>query len=194
MAVTEAWKTSLWKRRQQSEKKKKKKMKEWEFQLLLGKGWKPLPHSLLGNPQLSWEPHDPVFRRNVLSAGGRALSFKRGWGETHCPAYRHLNWSVFTLTFSTAATDTSQTWDCVKCEIAHVNISTVRRAYAGTPHLFIYFSFYCPAWQQVTRLTPPHQYVVFLSTRVASSSNWSAKPLMSRKLSCNKAIVQRDMH
>lgn len=123
-------------------KKINQKMKEWEFQLLLGKGWNPRPHSLLGNPQLSWEPHDPVFRRNVLSAGGRALSFKRGWGETHCPAYRHLNWSVFTLTFSTAATDTSQTWDCVKCEIAHVNISTVRRAYAGTPHLFIYFSFY----------------------------------------------------
>lgn len=55
--------------------------KEWEFQLLSGKGRNSWPHGLLGNPQLSWEPHDLVFRRNVLSAGSRALSFKRGWGK-----------------------------------------------------------------------------------------------------------------
>lgn len=57
------------------------KRKEWEFQLISGKGWNSWPHGLLGNPQLSWEPHDLVFRRNVLSAGSRAVSFKRGWGK-----------------------------------------------------------------------------------------------------------------
>lgn len=96
-------------------------MKEWMvggwFQK---KGWNPWPHGLLGNPPLSPELCALVARWNVLSAGGRTLSFKRGLRKTHCPANQHLNWSVFTLTFTIAATDTSPTLDCVKCEIVHL--------------------------------------------------------------------------
>lgn len=82
-----------------------REMKEW-----MGEGWNPWPHGLLGNPPLSPEPSVLVARWNVLSAGGRTLSFKRRLRKTHCPANQHLNWSVFTLTFTTAATDTGLTF------------------------------------------------------------------------------------
>lgn len=94
-------------------------MKEWMVEgWFQKKGWNPWPHGLLGNPPLSPELCALVARWNVLSAGGRTLSFKRGLRKTHCPANQHLNWSVFTLTFTITATDTSPTLDCVNVRLS----------------------------------------------------------------------------